>query len=59
MTALLSGKGQKMADVESVAQAIVQGVANSNSVVFAPAKWGLIMMVIRHLPRFVFNKIDI
>ena len=59
MTALLIGKSQKMADVELVAQAIVQGVANSSPVVFAPAKWGLIMMVIRHLPRFVFNKMDI
>jgi short-subunit dehydrogenase len=59
MTALLSCKGQKMADVESVAQAIVQGVATSSPVVFAPAKWSLIMMVIRHLPRFVFNKMDI
>ena len=59
MTALLSGKGQKMADVESVAQSIVQGVANSSPVVFAPAKWEFIMMVIRHLPRFVINKMDI
>jgi decaprenylphospho-beta-D-erythro-pentofuranosid-2-ulose 2-reductase len=59
MTALLRSKGQKMADVELVAQAIVQGVANSSPVVFAPAKWGLIMMVIRHLPHFVFNKMDI
>lgn len=59
MTALLLSKGQKMADVALVAQAIVQGVANSSPVVFTPAKWGLIMMVIRHLPRFVFNKMDI
>ena len=59
MTALLRSKGQKMADVELVAQAIVQGVANSSHEVFAPTKWGLIMMVIRHLPRFVFNKMDI
>jgi short-subunit dehydrogenase len=59
MTAFLIGKGQKMADVGFVAQAIVQGVANSSPVVFAPAKWGLIMMMIRHLPHFVFNKMDI
>lgn len=59
MTALLIGQGQKMADVESVAQSIVQGVANSSPVVFAPAKWELIMIVIRLLPRFVFNKMDI
>jgi len=59
MTSLLSGKGQKMANVESVAQSIVHGVAKASPVVFAPAKWGFIMMVIRHLPRFVFNKMEI
>jgi len=59
MTAHMSGKGQKMADVGSVAQVVVQSVANSSPVVFAPANWSLIMMVIRHLPRFIFNKMDI
>lgn len=59
MTSLLRSEGRKMANVELVAQGIVQGVANSTPVVFAPAKWGLIMMVIRHLPRYVFNKMDL
>ena len=59
MTAHISGKGQKMADVGSVAQVVVQGVADSSPLVFAPANWGLIMMVVRHLPRFIFNKMDI
>ena len=59
MTASLSGKGTKLADVGSVAQFIVQGVANSSPVVYAPARWSLIMMVIRHLPPFIFNKMDI
>lgn len=59
MTALMTGKGQNMADVGLVSQAIVFGVDNSSPVVYAPAKWGLIMMVIRHLPRFVFHKMDI
>ena len=59
MTAHISGEGKKMADVGSVAQVVVQGVANSSPVVYAPANWGLIMMVIRHLPDFIFNKIDI
>jgi hypothetical protein len=38
---------------------IVDGVARGKPVVYAPGKWALIMMVIRHLPRFVFNKMDI
>ncbi len=59
MTAFISNKGQKMADVGAVAQVIVKGVANSSNVVYTPAKWALIMMVIRHFPRFVFNKMDI
>jgi short-subunit dehydrogenase len=59
MTAHLKAQGAKMADVTSVAQAIVGGMQRGAPVVYAPAKWALIMMVIRHLPRFVFNKMDI
>ena len=39
--------------------AIVDGIERGAPVVYAPAKWALIMMVIRHLPRFIFNKMDI
>ena len=59
MTAMLKGKGPKMADVTAVASSIVQGIAKAKPVVYAPAKWAVIMMVIRHLPRFIFNKMDI
>lgn len=59
MTADLKGKGAKLASVGDVARMIVQGVAQGKPVVYAPGKWAVIMMVIRHLPRFVFNKMDI
>ena len=59
MTAQLKGKGAKLADVAGVAKAIVDGVARGTPVIYAPGKWALIMMIIRHLPRFVFNKMDI
>jgi decaprenylphospho-beta-D-erythro-pentofuranosid-2-ulose 2-reductase len=59
MTAALSGKGPKLADVADVASIIVKGVERSTSMVYAPQKWQIIMMVIRHLPRFIFNKMDI
>lgn len=59
MTAALKGKGPKMAEVTAVASSIVKGIAMATPVVYAPAKWALIMMVIRHLPRFIFNKMDI
>ena len=59
MTAHLKGQGAKLASVESVAQQIVDGIAAGKPVIYAPGKWWLIMMIIRHLPRFVFNKMDI
>jgi hypothetical protein len=57
MTAHLPPRG--LASVESVARLIVQGSAAGKPVVYAPGKWALIMMVIRHLPAFVFNKMNI
>ena len=57
MTASLGMKG--LAPVEDVAKAIVAGMAKGAPVVYAPVKWWLIMMIIRHLPRFVFNKMNI
>lgn len=59
MTAHLKGKGAKLASVESVAKQIVEGVEAGKLVIYAPGKWWLIMMVIRHLPALVFNKMDI
>lgn len=59
MTATLKGKGPKMAEVTAVASSIVDGIAKVKPVVYAPAKWAVIMMVIRHLPRLIFNKMDI
>lgn len=59
MTAALKGKGPKMAEVTAVASSIVEGIAKAKPVIYAPAKWAVIMMVIKHLPRFIFNKMDI
>lgn len=59
MTAHLKGKGAKLAPVEDVAKRIVDSVESGKPVIYAPGKWWLIMMVIRHLPAFVFNKMDI
>ncbi len=57
MTAHLSPRG--LAPVDAVAGRSVDGIAAGKPVVDAPTKWWLVMMVIRHLPRFVFNKLDI
>ncbi|MEX0739497.1 MAG: SDR family NAD(P)-dependent oxidoreductase [Pseudohongiella sp.] len=59
MTAHLKQDGAKLASVEAVAANIVDGVQKGRAVIYAPGKWWLIMMIIRHLPRFVFNKMDI
>ncbi|WP_311222583.1 MULTISPECIES: SDR family NAD(P)-dependent oxidoreductase [unclassified Acidovorax] len=59
MTAALKAGGAKLASVESVAAAVVAGMQRGTPVVYAPAKWALIMLVIRNLPRAIFNKMDI
>jgi short-subunit dehydrogenase len=57
MTAHLSQRG--LASAEAVAATIVQGIAQGKTVIYAPAKWAVIMMIIIHLPAFIFNKLDI
>ncbi|WER45176.1 SDR family NAD(P)-dependent oxidoreductase [Cupriavidus sp. WKF15] len=59
MTAHMTAQAGKMARVEDVAKCIVDGMRAGNPVVYAPGKWAVIMMVIRHLPSVVFNKMDI
>jgi Short-chain dehydrogenases of various substrate specificities len=59
MTEHLQAKGARMAPVEAVAADIVKGMDQGKAVVYAPMKWAIIMMVVRHLPRFIFNKLDI
>jgi len=59
MTTHLKGKGAKLAPVEGVAKQIIDGMESGKPVIYAPGKWWLIMMVIRHMPRFLFNKMDI
>jgi short-subunit dehydrogenase len=58
MTAHLKGSA-KLAPVEDVARAIVGALERGQEVIYAPGKWRLIMLVIRHLPGFVFNKMNI
>ncbi len=59
MTAELKAKGMKLASVEEVAAGIVAAVAAGTPVAYIPGKWWLIMMVIRHLPSVIFNKMNI
>ncbi len=59
MTAHLRGAGAALAPVEDVARDIVDGAARGRPVVYAPGKWALIMMVVRHLPRVVFDRMNL
>ena len=59
MTARMKREGARLARVKDVAGRIVAGVAAGKAVVYAPGLWAVIMMVIRHLPEFVFKRMDI
>nr|WP_315592641.1 SDR family NAD(P)-dependent oxidoreductase [uncultured Cupriavidus sp.] len=59
MTADLGVPESRLASAEKVAMDIVHGIRRKRSVVYAPGKWRLIMLIIRHLPEFVFNRLSI
>jgi short-subunit dehydrogenase len=59
MTAHLKGQGAKLAPVEVVAEQIVRAIEQGKPLAYVPGKWRLIMWVVRHLPAFVFNKLNI
>lgn len=48
-----------LAEPDAVAKDIVDGIAAGKSVIYTPAKWRLIMLIIRHLPAFIFNRLNI
>lgn len=59
MTAHLTAKGGKRANVEKVASDIVRGIDQNRATIYTPSIWSWIMLIVRHLPPFVFNKLNI
>ena len=60
MTANLPAKpGNKRARVEMVAAQIVSGIKKNRHTIYTPPIWAPIMWIIRHLPSFIFNKLNI
>lgn len=59
MTAHLKAQGAQMAPVETVAKTIVDSIDRGTAIVYAPTKWVFIMLIIRHLPNIIFNKLNI
>lgn len=59
MTSHLKAQGAKLASVNQVARAIVQGIDAGHPVIYAPGIWRFIMAVIMHIPNFIFNKLNL
>jgi decaprenylphospho-beta-D-erythro-pentofuranosid-2-ulose 2-reductase len=59
MTASFDKKGLLWAKPDAVASIIAGAAEDGGPVIYAPAFWGLIMRIIRHLPTFIFNKLNI
>ncbi|MDO9454431.1 MAG: SDR family NAD(P)-dependent oxidoreductase [Stagnimonas sp.] len=59
MTAHLKLGGAKLADVGAVARRIVAATDAGRPVLYTPAKWAIIMTVIRNLPRAIFHRMNI
>ena len=51
--------GRKLASPQEVARRMVKSIEAGRFMVYAPARWELIMAVVRNLPRFVFNRLRI
>jgi decaprenylphospho-beta-D-erythro-pentofuranosid-2-ulose 2-reductase len=59
MTAELTQKGQKQANPSLVAAQIVKGMKAGKPVIYTPGIWRWIMLVIKHLPTRIFNRLNI
>ena len=59
MTSHLKATGARLASVEMVAKDIVRGMVAGKPTVYTPAKWAIIMLVLRMLPDRIFNRLDI
>ena len=59
MTAKSKTKNMKLARVEVVADDIVKGIEKGKLVVYTPWKWRFIMFVVKKIPGFIFNKMNL
>jgi hypothetical protein len=59
MTAHLKEKGAKLASSKLVASLIVRGVDQSKPVIYAPTIWRWIMLIVQHIPSFIFNRLNL
>lgn len=59
MAAAYKAQGRKLATPRRVAEIAVHAIEKGQAVVYAPLIWLPIMLILRHLPRFIFNKLRI
>jgi len=58
MAAGHKARGGKLASVVQVARETVNGIRRGRPMVYTPPIWWPIMLVARHIPRFVFNRLS-
>jgi len=59
MTSHMKSAGKRLAPVEDVARATVDGIRRGKPVVYTPPIWQLIMLIVRHIPRPIFNRLPL
>jgi short-subunit dehydrogenase len=59
MTAQLKTEGVYLASVNDVARRIVIAIEKGRRITYVPGQWAIIMWIIRHLPGFIFRKLNI
>jgi decaprenylphospho-beta-D-erythro-pentofuranosid-2-ulose 2-reductase len=59
MTAAIANKGALWAKPDQIAAGIVRAIDRRRSVVYLPRFWGLIMLVIRHIPEPIFKRLKL
>lgn len=59
MAAAFKAQGRRLASVESVARGTVEAMDRGQAVAYLPRRWRLIMFVVRSLPDFIFNRLNI
>ena len=52
-------KSEKFADVESVAESIVNAIDKRKDILYVPFQWQPIMFIIRNIPERIFKKLNL
>jgi hypothetical protein len=59
MTTHMKAAGQRLATPEQVARITVDAIRRGKTTVYAPGIWRWIMLIVRHLPRPILNRLPI